>query len=189
MITLASAALLAGGTAIAQAPERGAVRGADITRDSVEQRATQAFARMDVNGDGKIDAADREARANARFDTVDSDGDGVISREEFTAMREQRQTRRDERRTARAEAGPEAGKRMTRRGPGMMGPRGGLVRSMAMLGQADSDNDGVITQEDFTAAALARFDSADKDGDGTITREERREARPEGRRAHRRAIG
>ena len=189
VIYLTSAALLTGGAALAQTPERGAMRGAEMTRESVEQRAAQAFARMDVNSDGKIDAGDRDARANARFDAVDTNGDGAISREEFAAIREQRQGRRDERRAGRPEGAPEAGKRMAMRGPGMMGPRGGMGRGMAMLGQADSDNDGAISQAEFNAAMLARFDAADTNGDGTVTREERREAQPQAGRMHRRSVG
>ncbi len=183
VICLTSSALLVGGTAIAQAPERGVMRNMEMTRDDVEQLATQAFARMDVNSDGKLDAGDREARANARFDAVDTDGDGAISREEFAAIRDQRKDRREERRAARAEAGSEAGRRMAMRGPGRM------MRGMVMLGQADSDNDGAISQAEFNAAALARFDAADKDGNGTITREERRAAQPQARRMHRRSVG
>jgi Ca2+-binding EF-hand superfamily protein len=189
VICFTTAALLTGGAALAQAPERGAMRGAEMTRDSVEQRAAQSFARMDVNSDGKLDAGDRAARANARFDAVDTNGDGAISREEFAAMRETRQDRRAERRAARPEGAPEAGKRMATRGPGMVGPRGRMGRGMAMLEQADSDNDGAISQAEFSAAALARFDAADKDGDGTVTREERREAQPQTGRMHRRSVG
>ena len=189
VICFTSAALLMGGTAIAQAPERGGVRGAEMTRENAQQRAAQAFARMDVNSDGKLDAGDREARANARFDAVDTNGDGAISREEFAAIRQERQGRREEMRASRPEGAPEAGKRMAMRGHGMMGPRGMMGRGMPMLGQADSDHDGAVSQAEFNAAMLARFDAADKNGDGTITPEERREARPEAGRMHRRSVG
>lgn len=189
VICLTSAALLTGGAALAQAPERGAMRGTEMTRENAEQRAAQAFARMDVNSDGKLDAGDREARAAARFDAIDANGNSAISREEFAAIGAQRQGRRDERRAARPEGAPEAGKRLAARGPGMMRPRDGMGRGAARLGQADSDNDGAISQAEFNTAMLARFDAADTNGDGTVTREERREAQPRAGRAPRRPVG
>lgn len=172
-LALATAASLAtlgvGGAAMAQgAPERGA----DITRADAEARAAARFARMDANSDGVLNEADREARARARFDRMDSNGDGMLSFEETQAAREGAQERR-------AEAGQREGRRSHR-----MARRGGGMRGM-MMEQADTDNDGSISQSEFTSAALARFESADADNDGTVTAEERRNQRRE-RRAERR---
>ena len=50
-----------------------------------------------------------------------------------------------------------------------------------MMAQADADNDGAISQAEFTSYALTRFDSADANNDGTVTAEERREQRQENR--------
>ena len=191
-LSLAAIALCATGTAVAQtaatSTQAAPVRGADMTRDAAQQRATQMFARLDINDDGEISAADREARAAQRFDAIDANSDGSISREEFTAVREDRRARMEERRAARAASGAQDGERMARRdgrrGPGMRGEgrRGpGMRGARGLLRNADADSNGAISQEEFLTAALARFDAADADNDGTVTREERRNARPEGR--------
>ncbi|WP_120077381.1 EF-hand domain-containing protein [Aurantiacibacter odishensis] len=177
ILALAATGLTVGGAAIAQdRPERGA----DMTRADAEARAAAQFARMDANDDGVIDEADREARARARFDRMDANGDGMLTFEESQAARDTMQERRAER---RAERGTEAGEREGRRGH-RMGRRGGGMRGM-MMARADTDNDGTISEAEFTSAALTRFDSADADNDGTVTAEERREQRSE-RRAERR---
>jgi Ca2+-binding EF-hand superfamily protein len=152
--SLAAAVLTASGAASAQTE-----RGSPQSRDQVQQRAAEAFARMDVNGDGVIDQADREARRQQMFDRLDANRDGSISREEFAAQRE----RRGE---ARAERGTGTDRSFARRG--MRGP-GGMQRG----GEAR----GPITQEQFVASALERFDRIDTDNDGTISAEERRAAR------------
>ena len=187
-ILLAAAATLAiAPLAHAQAdrPERG-TRAAEMTRDAAISRADAMFGRLDINSDGRIDAADREARQRARFDRADANGDGAVTFEETSAMREQRQERlgerramRQERRAARKAQGGEA-PRMARRGEmagapdGAMRPRraGGLM--MRGTGNADANGDGAITKAEFTNAALTRFDAADTDRNGVVTREERR---------------
>ena len=77
--------------------------GADKDRDGRVSKAeavaaaTARFERMDVNKDGFVDAADREAMAGkhreAWFKKVDADGDGKLSRAELDAAK----TRRGER--------------------------------------------------------------------------------------------
>jgi Ca2+-binding EF-hand superfamily protein len=152
--SLAAAVLTAGGAASAQTE-----RGGTLTRDQAQQRAAEAFARMDVNGDGVIDQADREARRQQMFDRLDANRDGSISREEFAAQRE----RRGE---ARAESGTGKERGFARRG--MRGP-GGM--------RPGAEARGPINQEQFVASALERFDRIDANNDGTISAEERRAAR------------
>ena len=179
MLSLAAAALVGvGGAAYAQADQTPP----PLTRGEVEQRSAEAFARMDANHDGVLDQADRDARRQARFerldanddgelgpadrearqkqafDRLDADHSGGISFAEFTALREQRDELRGE-----------------RRGPGgeraRMGMRGRGERDGARA--ADTNNDGTVTQAEFTSAALARFDRVDVDKDGTIGADER----------------
>ncbi len=142
-----------------------AQRGEAMTRAEVQARSAEHFAKMDVNKDGKLDAADRSMRQTAMFDRLDGNKDGSVSREEFTAARPglggERMSRGE---GDRREGG--------RRG-GHHGKRGGA----AMLTMADSNKDGTITQAEFTAASLTMFDRADANKDGTVTREERRAAR------------
>lgn len=204
---LLSTGLVAAGTAQAQnvapAAQRGPVQ--EMTPNAVEARVEQMFERMDVNKDGALDAADREAavaaRSTAAFDRVDADSNGVIDREEFAAISENRA----ERRSAHAET---RGQRAGRGGPEMRGNRGagqfamrgrggpgrqGLNRQgpgnpRALIGRADADNNGSVTKQELTTAALARFDAADADGNGTVTSEERRSARTAARQERRQAF-
>ena len=188
--SIATAALLLSGVAYAQTtaqPAATAERPArearpDMTRDTVQERATQMFARLDVNSDGKIDAADGAERSGernaARFERTDTNGDGAISAEEFAAMGDMRRNRMGGRNDAAAgeqPAGREA--RSGRRGGG----GGGMGHARALLGQADADGDSAVTRAEFSAAMIARFDAADANNDGTVSREERRAARPEAR--------
>lgn len=165
-LSLSAAALVlgAGAVAYAQAPERGA-RGQDMTRTQAETMATKAFERADANGDGKIDAADREARRDARFARLDTNSDGTLSKEEFFTQHQRGGERAEGMRSGKR------GERMGRRGMRGMGHGMGMARN------ADADGDGAITEAEFTAAMLARFDAADADNDGTVTRAERSEAR------------
>lgn len=146
----------------------------ETTRAQVEQRSKAMFARMDVNKDGKIDAADRAARTQAQsqamFDRMDTDRNGSISRAEFDAQR----------------AGRGDGQRRTPRSEGQMGGPGraatpgmGARNGAGMMGAAaDKNGDGAISQAEFAAAALARFDAQDANKDGKVSAEERRAARP-----------
>jgi hypothetical protein len=143
----AAAAFAVSGGASAQGRQAPAQ---DLDRAAVQQHAADAFERIDANGDGKIDSADREARVKARFDRVDANSDGAISYDEYTALRgEWADGARSERRGMRGHA-------------------------MGLGSKADADSDGAITKTEFEAALLARFDAADTDNDGTVTAAERK---------------
>jgi len=151
-----------------RAPEHNGPR-AELTRAAVQERTQKAFARMDANGDGKVDTADREARRKAMFDRVDADNNGQLSFAEFSAHHGDRQQ------GERAERAGKRGERMSHRGhrgPGMaMRGAGGMGRG------ADGNNDGAITLAELETAALARFDSVDADKNGVVTAAERKAQR------------
>ncbi|WP_299308582.1 EF-hand domain-containing protein [uncultured Croceicoccus sp.] len=134
-----------------------------MTLATAEARALALFDRMDRNGDGTIDAADRQARQDAMFDRLDTDNDGQISRTEFAA-RGQREGR-----------GP-----MAHRGAG---------RGMGMVKMADADGDDAITRAEMRAAAKSHFARMDANGDGTVTTAERKAARDAMRAMHRQRSG
>lgn len=174
---LASAATLAlmGGAAYAQGSAQ-AERGADLTRAEAEQRSAEAFARMDANDDGVLDAADREARKaargerraerqDARFERLDVDSDGAISRAEFHAAHDRAGNWARERFAERREGGERFGQRGR-----------GKHRAGFGAGRFDGNGDRTITQAEFTAATLERFERADANRDGTVTAAERRNA-------------
>jgi Ca2+-binding EF-hand superfamily protein len=135
----------------------------DVTRAQAQATAAEHFAKMDANGDGKLDTADRAARQAKVFDRIDADGNGAISREEFAAMHGQ---------------GGERGQRMGgehKRGHRAM--RGGFGGRMGLAKAADANNDGAISQAEFTAGALKMFDALDTDKNGTVTQAERQASR------------
>ena len=171
-IGLSLAALVIGGGAYAQQAQTGKW-GGDMSRAEAQTKATEMFAKLDVNKDGKLDQADRTARMTQMFDRIDSDHNGQISRTEFVAGHER---------------GPGGGPDEAM-GPGkegkhgrMGGHHGGrhhggrMGDMMGMARMADTNQDGAITQTEFTAAALQRFDQADANKDGTVTKAERKTA-------------
>ncbi len=176
LIGLSFVALAAGGVAIAQpmgGPGRDPMAGKTVTRAEAQTRAAEMFARMDANKDGKLDAADREARRTERraamFATLDTDRNGSISRDEFNAQRQ------------RADgAGKNWGKQGEgkrgegRRGHGMRGKHGG---GMMMLGMADTNKDRAVSRDEFLAAHGKHFDMADANKDGQMSADERKAAR------------
>ncbi len=105
---------------------------------------SRAFDRMDGNADGVIDAAELQAQREQAFSRLDSDGNGVIT----AAEREQ----------ARARV-----QRVRERMEG---------RVEAIADQADTNQDGDISHDEFMAAPQPLMSCADADGDGRITREE-----------------
>jgi hypothetical protein len=149
-------------------------------------RAAQADAlwqRMDVNKDGRIDQADRDARLGQRFDAIDTNHDGMISRDEFVAhhramkpgtMHHGMPPMADRDREALPPPPPGEG------GPRPDGPRPhdhrgpppmGLAGLGPVLHEALRDKDGAVTRAAYDAAVKAQFDKADTNHDGKLTRE------------------
>lgn len=167
--SLAGIALLGAGAALA----RGGHDQPDMTRSGAAEHATEMFKRMDVNGDGQIDAADREAMREQHFARLDTDGDGTISPDEFAAARGARGGPEGERggmRGHRGEGHGEHGMRAMHHGFGVPG-------GPAMVAGVDTDQNGSISQTEFANAALSRFDKADTNNDGTVTSAERQAQR------------
>lgn len=54
-------------------------------QERLTRRIRKMFARIDGNGDGRIDRAEFDVRGQARFDRMDADGDGSIQIEEIRA--------------------------------------------------------------------------------------------------------
>lgn len=153
-----------------------------VTRAEAETRAREAFAKLDVNNDGKIDKADREAKMAEHFKKMDTDGNGSISQAEFMASHERKPgggMGMDHKM-----GGPKMGEGMERpeggmhegMGGGMRGGKRGAMMGYVMLRMADTNKDGAVTRDEFVAAALAHFDKADANHDGKVTPEERQAA-------------
>ena len=162
-----------------------------LTRAEAQARATQMFAKLDANKDGKLDAADRTARhaemQAKRFAALDADKDGSVSKAEWDQHGADRAAKRAERGEKRAPAGEvRDGQRHAMHGPGKRGGHrmGGWAKGAAA-------GDKAMTQAEFVAASLARFDRIDANKDGQVTAEERQamrtawKARADERRAQR----
>lgn len=149
----------------------------DMTRAEAQKRAEALFDKLDLNHDGKLDAADRKLMRDTmrtrRFDKLDTNHDGMISRAEFMADKGPEE-----------DGKPRHGKH--RHGMRNHGPWG-------MMRMADSNKDRAISKQEFVAAALKRFDLADTNHDGIVTVAERKAAfekmRMERKDHHRGAMG
>ena len=198
----AAIAALAAIPATAQ-PARQGPMAQPLTRAAVQANVQARFARVDTNRDGYVTRDEAEARAGearqrmeqrrgpraerraerrgnrggdrmaARFDRIDTNNDGSISRSEFDAHA----GARADRRSARGGEG-RRGMRNARmmRGQRMGGGFGGGF-GLAAFERLDGDRDGRVSLAEATARALSMFDRADANRDGTVTMEERRAVR------------
>lgn len=201
LLALSAGTLAVGTIAYAQmpAPPAGAPRPTmDANGDGVVTRAEAMagaealFARLDVNKDGKLDQADREAHMAEMkakmFARLDANGDGSISRAEFMAADPMMGHHGDKDGPGKdAPDGPpppppggdmaamdHGGPDGAPGGPGgHRGMGGGMGGAMMLLKMADANNDGTVTKAEFMAAAAKHFDTADANHDGKITKEER----------------
>jgi Ca2+-binding EF-hand superfamily protein len=130
-----------------------------------------------------ISIADARAEVNARFDALDADGDGLVSRAEFMNA---------------PVMGRGPGMHTDGKGPAIMmierhkGPRAEEAQNAwaakreameaEVFKRLDKDGDGKISEEEFDGQAMAEarreimlermFDRLDGDGNGTLTRED-----------------
>lgn len=104
------------------------------------------FEQIDQNQDGKISKSEMNAFADSRFAAMDTDNDGVVSIDEAQAK-------------ARTKAAERSKKRFT---------------------QADKDGNGVVDKDEFDSRRGERqallFSRFDTDGDGLLSREETQKA-------------
>lgn len=107
-----------------------------------DRLADIAFARIDTNGDGRLDASElREARAQ-RFVRLDIDGDGFITAAEQTEASH-----------------------------GMLRKAEATESAMAIRFKTlDTDGDGKLTRDEFMNAPGGMASRLDKDGDGAVSK-------------------
>ena len=166
LIGLSALALGLAGAAYAQDGMPGGDPLGDKTMTKAEFQAKGAamFDKLDVNHDGKLDAADRAAHEGQMFDRADANHDGALSRDEVMAAHQ------------RGPGGDEAagqGKHRGGREGGSAGGHGGMM----MLKMADTNKDGAVSRDEFLAAHSQHFAMMDANHDGQVTQAERKAAR------------
>jgi Ca2+-binding EF-hand superfamily protein len=153
-----------------------------VTQDEVIAAAQKRFARMDANGDGKLTpdeltfghghraAADvtpserRTAFAQKHFDKLDTNHDGVVTMDEFVGAATARFQQLDSHGTGKITAAdiassPKAQQR--------------AQHAVARIVQhVDTNGDGMVSQDEYLAAAKKRFSRMDRNGDGFIDADE-----------------
>lgn len=162
-----------------------------ITQDDVVAAAQARFAKLDKNGDGKLTpdeltapgmhAHARFASANAAtsnpqwqqkraemkqkyFDRIDTNHDGVITQAEYVAAATARFNKADTNGSGEITAQQIASSpRMVKREQRF------AAREVKHM---DTNGDGVVSQDEYIAAAKARFAKLDKNGDGYIEADE-----------------
>lgn len=163
LITTAAGAAFAQAATQAPGPKADPLGDRTVTKAEFVAEHAKMFDKLDVNKDGKLDDADREAQRaqmqTAMFDRLDTNKDGNISRAEFAAGRPQHDA-----------DGPPKGERGERGERGKRGERGGKM----MLRMADTNKDGAISRDEFAAAHGKMFDLADANKDGKLTPAERK---------------
>ena len=110
---------------------------------------------------GMPGAPDGPARKSP-FDEMDTNHDGFVSKDEFTAYQKKRFDEFDTNHDGKIDAKEIASS------PPLM--ERNLKTAERMIKEWDKNGDGVVSAEEFQAAAADRFARQDKDGTGKITR-------------------
>jgi Ca2+-binding EF-hand superfamily protein len=113
------------------------------------------FGRADTNGDGFVSNEEFAAGRNAMFTKLDANADGAIDQAEIDKAREAWHQRMNK--PASAENNAQAPNKEHRRG---------------FMARIDSDNDGKVTSQEFTAAGDKMFAKLDANGDGKLAKDE-----------------
>lgn len=138
---------------------KGAVDAADLAASPValqrdEKIATALVKHMDASGKGYISQDDVVAAAQARFARMDKNGDGKLTPDELTAP------------------GHHARAKLASTDAAASNPQWQQKRAafkQTYFDRIDTNHDGVITQDEYIAAATTRFNKADSTGSGELT--------------------
>ncbi len=120
-------------------------------------RRAKVFARIDMNRDGSIDAAEREASLKRWFARRDLNNDGRLSYEELRAARKRWLAWR----------GTERGQHAGRQGA----PQGDAGRQRG-IARYDRNADGAVSFAELRAARADRMEAIDRNRDGRVSYDE-----------------
>lgn len=154
-----------------------------VTQDEFLDAAKKRFARLDKKGDGALTPDEltpprwaHHATANApanskvaqfeqnRFDALDTNHDGVVTLTEFLAAATADYQALDTAHNGKVTAGEIASSPKTQERAAHVAA--GIVKHL------DTNGDGVVSQDEYIAAAQKRFAHLDKNGDGFIDADE-----------------
>ncbi|MEL6112291.1 MAG: hypothetical protein AAFR20_05755 [Pseudomonadota bacterium] len=181
-LILTTATLLMAGGLSAFAQETGT-----DDKSARKDRATRMIERFDTNGDGAVDQFEVDENHAKRFESIDANSDGFLTRAEARDAADQRLAERrakmDERRAerrARYDAMSEEERaalkeKRKRRGKKARRGRGGKGRGFdadRMFDRADQNQDGEVSRAEFDATRKDRIMRADQNADGRVTAEE-----------------
>jgi len=146
------------------------------TQDDFVAAAKTRFAKLDRNGDGKLTpdelstrqdkpAAPKHAQlAERRFDELDGNHDGIITLNEYVAAAVAKFKKMDVAGTGRVTADAIANSPQAHERAEHVAAR--------VAKRLDANGDGVVSRDEFLAAARQRFAKMDANGDGFISADE-----------------
>ena len=190
LMTAGIAVLCLGGTALAQ-PKADLDQDGRVSKAEFLAAADKRFIETDINGDALISPEEREThRANhhakmqqRKFDRLDTNSDGVITRAEFDAMSSQRSERRTKRRDLNQDGQVDQADREAFREK-MKERRKDRRKNRAERISPDTNEDGFVSRAEHDAATLAMFERLDQNGDGYLEKGESRKMTMKKHRRH-----
>lgn len=140
----------------------------------------QIFRTLDLNGDGQIDAAERRQQRLTRFDAMDANKDGRLTKSEIEQAFQKPGRPGDPGDPGGPAGGPPPGARAGGPGPGPKGgpgggPGPGMNRQQAaerFARQVGADQPGGVSRADFANRENPMLARLDTNGDGKISRSE-----------------